>query len=834
MNHAYRLVWSELSASPVAVPETASGRGKSRGCRLARGLAGAWVTGLLTYGAHAQNLSPTQLPGQAQVSAGTVVMDRSAQSLVVKQSSEKAILNWNNFDIGRDASVSFVQPGATSVALNRVQGGVASQIEGRLSANGQVFLVNPSGVVFGKGSQVNVGGLVASSLDLAPEDFLADRWRFSGQQQAGSVINQGTVQANGGLIALIAPNVTNAGNLQADRGQVVLAAGQKVSFNVAGSGLLKVNVEQGAVDALVENKGFIRADGGNVLLTAKGANALLSGVVNNEGVIRAHTLQEREGRIVLLGDMEHGSVVVAGKLDASAPQGGKGGFIETSAAQVIVKPDASVSTLAAHGQHGTWLIDPVDFNIASDGNISGAQLGAQLEGGNVTILNTSGTSGTAGNVNVQEAVNWGSATTLTLDAQLNVNLNANISADSGHLTINATTGGLSGSGAMNFGGTQQTLTINQGGDSAYSGTISGTGTTLAKTGAGRLTLSGASTYSGGTTVSGGTLAAGASTNETMTLGPLGTSGVTVASGATLDLAGQRLGNALNLSGHGLAEAGALVNSSTDTAIAGGAVTLGADSTVGTTGTGSLSFTSTIDGHYALLVKSAADITFNANVGGITPLNSLTTDSGGRTLLGANVTTTGTQTYADAATISGGDRSLSTSNSQITFGNTVNSEVNQNWGLSLSVGTSEVRFDGVVGGSQGLGAVAITGALDLNASITSAASLSVSATSALDGNVTTQGTQSYAGAVTLGSGNRVLTGDEIDWGSNFGGTGALTLRPFTTSRQMILGAGTPVGTGLNIDAAELGLLTDGFTSITLGNTTGLGGSRRKGSRSLKIR
>jgi hypothetical protein len=199
---------------------------------------------------------------------------------------------------------------------------------------------------------VNVAGLVASSLDIATEDFLAGRWRFSGSSGAGAVVNQGLVQADGGLIALLAPRVSNSGSLLADGGQVVMAAGQKVSLSVASSGLVKVSVEQGAVDALVENKGLVRADGGSILLTAKGANDLLSGVVNNEGVVRAHTLQEREGRIVLLGDMALGTAQVAGQLDASAPQGGNGGFIETSAAQVFVAPSASVTTLAAQGRSG--------------------------------------------------------------------------------------------------------------------------------------------------------------------------------------------------------------------------------------------------------------------------------------------------------------------------------------------------------------------------------------------------------------------------------------------------------------------------------------------------
>jgi large exoprotein involved in heme utilization and adhesion len=324
------------------------------------------------------------------------------------------------------------------VALNRVIGGDASAIFGTLSANGHVFLINPNGVLFGRGAQVNVGGLVASTLDLADADFMAGRYAFSGSSRA-SVINQGSINADGGYVALLGANVGNDGLIQANMGVVALAAGTALTLDVAGDGLLNVTVDSGAVNALVHNGGVLRANGGQVLMTAQAAGQLLKTVVNNSGLIEAQTLGGREGQILLLADMNSGTVNVGGKLDASAPVGGNGGFIETSAANVSVAENVLITTAAALGKTGTWLIDPQDFIIGAGGDISGATLSAQLVTTSVTISTmASAGDGTAGNgdIIVNDAIEWsasGNPTTLTLNALRDVNINAAITATKGNL-----------------------------------------------------------------------------------------------------------------------------------------------------------------------------------------------------------------------------------------------------------------------------------------------------------------------------------------------------------------------------------------------------------------
>ena len=361
------------------------------------------------------------------VKSGTAAISTGAGTTVINQSTQNVVINWQSFNIGTNEAVRFIQPGSDSVALNRVLGSDPSSILGRLSANGKVFLVNPNGVLFGKGASVNVGALVASTLDIGDQDFMDGKYRFSGAG-SGAVRNEGALSsADGGFVALLGADVGNHGVITARLGQVALAAGEAITLDVAGDGLLNVTVNRGALNALVQNGGLIQADGGQVLLSAQAAGDLMKNSVNNTGVIRAHTLENRNGTIRLLGGTQGGTVQAGGLLDASAPHAGDGGFVETSAAHVSIDDAVRVTTAAPRGRAGTWLIDPVDFVIAAaGGDISGTTLGAQLAGGNVTILSTAGRGDPAagkGDVIVADTVNW-SANRLTLNAQNNIQINS--------------------------------------------------------------------------------------------------------------------------------------------------------------------------------------------------------------------------------------------------------------------------------------------------------------------------------------------------------------------------------------------------------------------------
>ncbi len=441
MNCTYRSIWNDTSGTFVAVSENARSAGRktasgatavAAGTRF--GLQALAVAVMLSFGA-----TSYALPTGGVVAAGDASISSTAGSTTITQTTQNASINWQSFGIGATEAVRFVQPNSSSVTLNRVLGSDPSSILGSLSANGKVFLVNPNGILFGQGASVNVGGLVASTLNITDSDFMAGSYRFSGSSGA-ALLNQGSINADGGYVALLGAKVSNEGVISARLGTVALAAGNAITLDVAGDGLLNVTVNQGAVNALVHNGGLLRADGGQVLLSAQSAGSLLQSAVNNTGVIRAQTLVTGEdGRIMLMGDMQSGTVNVGGTLDASAPNGGNGGFIETSAAYVKVADNVKITTAAPMGQTGTWLIDPEDFNVGSmpGDDITGAALSTQLGSNNVVIATVAGPGLENGDINVNEAVTWSAATTLTLNAFNDVNFNAAVTANTGSLVANA-------------------------------------------------------------------------------------------------------------------------------------------------------------------------------------------------------------------------------------------------------------------------------------------------------------------------------------------------------------------------------------------------------------
>ncbi len=513
------------------------------------------------------------LGGQA-VAGDATVASSSSTSLAITQASQRAIIDWQSFGIAPGESVAFRQPNASAVTLNRVLGSNPSEIQGRISANGQVFLVNPNGVLFGPSASVDVGGLVATTLAISNQDFLAGRTRFTGSDLAGSLRNSGRLTANA-YVALIAPDVTNDGTIVAR--DVVLAAGKQVSLDFAGDDLLKINVDGAALNASIDNSGALMADGGRVLLTARAAGDLVGTVINQSGIIEAKSLSNRNGQIMLDGGTS-GSVDVAGTLDVSSkasgsgidvfgrsialqgasldasgqsaggtvrvggnshgtpavaagnpdsnatnvnidaastiradarskgdggkvvvwaegntrfdgrisarggPQGGNGGFVETSGAQLKVGDNARVDTRAPLGSAGNWLLDPTDFTIAaSGGDMTGAALTGNLASGDVSLSSSN-------NLNVNDAVSW-SANDLSLTATSDININAVMTATgsasldlnpgAGHALLVGFNPGIaagfmgrvdfSGTGALQINGTPYTVISDLPGLQAMSG-----------------------------------------------------------------------------------------------------------------------------------------------------------------------------------------------------------------------------------------------------------------------------------------------------------------------------------------------------------------------------
>ncbi|OTG69212.1 hypothetical protein B9T25_01040 [Acinetobacter sp. ANC 4470] len=446
MNKVYKTVWNKNLGCWQVTSELAKSHGKSA--------QSATVTGQIKQVAqsvlHFARLSllslallpisiwagvhDVQLPTNGTVTAGSAQVTQNNNTLNVQQNSQNVGIQWDSFNIGQNATVNFYQPNSSSIAVNRVQDSNASQIMGKLNANGQVFLLNPNGVIFSKTAQVNVGGIVASTLNVTDGDIMSGNFTLKNQGAAGKVENHGSVIANGGVVAFIAPTVINTGEIQAQNGMVHLTAADQVTLRLQDGQLTEYQVEIGTLQGLIDNSGAILANNGAVYLTAKAKDSLSKAVVNHSGIIEANRLsQDGKGEIILLADMQHGTTNVSGVLKAEGKNGQNGGFIETSAAQVKVAETTQVSTLSDGGKTGTWLIDPTDFTIsAGSAAQTGSGIGATTLGTNLNstsvILETQAAGAEKGDIHVNAAVTWNKDTTLTLKAHNDININANITA----------------------------------------------------------------------------------------------------------------------------------------------------------------------------------------------------------------------------------------------------------------------------------------------------------------------------------------------------------------------------------------------------------------------
>jgi len=455
MNRFFRLVWNEaLLAWVPAAENTRGGRNiaRARPSRVVRAMGTASLSVLLASWVEAA-------PSNGRVVAGTASVTQSGTSTDIHQTSEDLSINWQSFNVAPQETVNFLQPSASAIAVNRIFDVNGSQILGHLNANGQVFLINPNGVLFGRGATVNVGGLVASTLDMNDAGFIGSAKSFSGASAAG-VVNLGTITAaTGGYVALIGAQVTNQGVVSARLGTVALGAGSAVTLTFGDHSLVSLNIDRSVLKSMAENGGLLQADGGRVLMTAGAKNALMASVVNNTGVVEARTVESHDGTIVLLGQGGASEVAVGGTLDAGGTtHAAGGGRIETSAAEVTVADDAKITTAGAHGLFGSWLVDPQDFTVApSGGDISGATLSAELAATSVTLQSSKGGKSGAGDVNIDDAVSWSANTGLTLTASNDVNVNQTVTATgaTASLAINPNTANgtatASGTGTFNLG-----------------------------------------------------------------------------------------------------------------------------------------------------------------------------------------------------------------------------------------------------------------------------------------------------------------------------------------------------------------------------------------------
>ena len=226
------------------------------------------------------------LPKDPIVESGTVHISSDHKHMVI-EASDKAIINYSSFNIGKEEKVQLLQPSSSSSVLNRIKGESPSEILGHLESNGKIFLVNPNGIYFGKDSRVNVGALIASTLDIASQDFLQDNLSFflKDKDSRAMILNEGLLTSSTeGAIVLLAPHVKNAGSIVANAGKVLIASAEHVTLDFSGNSLISFAVEGELKDALIEHLGTIQADGGTVSLALPIAKKAIKETVNREGI----------------------------------------------------------------------------------------------------------------------------------------------------------------------------------------------------------------------------------------------------------------------------------------------------------------------------------------------------------------------------------------------------------------------------------------------------------------------------------------------------------------------------------------------------------------------
>jgi filamentous hemagglutinin family protein len=515
-------------------------------------------------------------PQFGKIISGSVSITQQPDLTTVNQTSKQAIINWQSFNIASPQTTHFQQPagGVTLNQINPMQG--VSQIYGRLTATGQIILINPAGIYFGPNAYVNVGGLIASTAGISNANFKQGNYQFTSIPGFnGAIINAGTIIAiNHGLLALIGGAVRNDGMIEANLGHVVLAAGDSFAITLAGNDLIAFNINSPVTKRAqdkdgntmadgVSNTGKILARGGHVLITADAAAGLLDHAINIQGIVFATSVHRTQGDIILSASPASGVVRVAAYLNASGQKSGmsggnvtitgndilleaptminvsgdngagtvfiggnyqgkgplmnadgvvmqpgatiqanagthgnggtviiwsnqftnvngninarggsisgNGGLVETSSHEVLSVGDFNVDTSAAHGQPGTWLLDPSDLTIsvAANANVTAANpfapssqtsnstlnistLLAALAAGNVTIQTSAGAGPGNGDIFVTTPITWSSGNSLLLSAYRNISATASITdTGGGNVILRADNTG-TGAGTVSF------------------------------------------------------------------------------------------------------------------------------------------------------------------------------------------------------------------------------------------------------------------------------------------------------------------------------------------------------------------------------------------------
>ena len=780
------------------------------------------------------------------VAAGTATITQSGTQTDIRQTSDRAILNWQNFSIPAGSAVRFQQPSGSSVTLNRVTGSDASTIQGQLSANGQILLINPNGILIDRGARIDVGGLTATTAGIADQDFLAGRMIFNDAGKTGATVeNRGRITAaEGGYVVLAGRAVANSGVIDAKLGTVVLAGAKRFVLDLRGDRLLAFDITESVdgtptdrdgkpVAALVDQSGTIRADGGRVTLTARAAEGVIAQAINNRGLLRAESVSVVSGEVILDGGPT-GSVSHGGTIDvtgvATAAKGGQatilgGDVVLDGAASVDASGRAGGGTILVGGDYqgrpgvptaSTVTVGPAailraDASEKGDGGkiIAWSEQGTRFSGSATAKGGPAG--GNGGLVEVSSRGRLGFDGRVDLRAPLGKT--GTLLLDPEDLTITATTDN-------NVSTTGQTLTT------------SGSASTLAaSTILTALATADVIVQTASPSASLGTISVNASilntTANSLTL--KAHRNIDLAAGVTLSSTGG--GSIALIADQANSNTGAITGTATSqiTVTGGGSLSLKAGSGIGTSGSplkievsggGVLAASSRTGGIF--ITRTANDLTVGT-AGGLTGLTA--TSSGSISLQGGN----GNLTVSNAISTASGVVSISAGTGTLTV--STGQTISATGGLTLTA--DHLTLSGsLAGGSGSVSLRATTGglAIDLGATVKPGTGLAFSQAE-LNRISTSAGVvvgDSSAGAVTVSQAVSLTTSGGV---SVIGG-GALTFASgasVTAARISLSGSSAAVTE--NVTASGGVTLSGGAGGLTLASTVTVGNGGGAGAVTL---
>lgn len=460
----------------------------------------------LIFGLLFAPLTSHSAPSGGQVSSGNAMINQSGLTTTINQSSQHASIDWNNFNVDTNESVNFIQPNASSTTLNRIHDQNPSTILGSVNANGKVFLANPNGFIFGANSQINTGAFIAASSEITSFD---NNTLTLTQPGSGEIINNGVITSKeNGYIGFFAPAITNNGELNSPKGEIVLTNKSHGTLYLPDSAGIGFSIDSlsslepiGMSKTGIDNNGQIKASGGQVLLTSDAIDSTLLDAINNDGIINVSGIEQDGGKIKILATQ--GSIRQSGSLIADAKNNGNGGeiiliaeeamthsghssarggdisgnggFVETSGMKNL-QLNTSIDTRALNGAWGSWLIDPTTLSIGDGAgtSIKSADIISALS------TNASIEYEAIESISIDGGINTSSSTGTLIFSAPTLNINSDITTDS--INLNGITTNLNNNASITASGeitfqnsfTTTRPTLNVSGSSAL--TIQSTGT----------------------------------------------------------------------------------------------------------------------------------------------------------------------------------------------------------------------------------------------------------------------------------------------------------------------------------------------------------------------